>query len=109
MFKMSNKTSLYDEGHAVLILECILATREKKLRTKVLLECLIQWKDFPLEDATWEGLEALQHPTLQLLWRNANQGGEITTDSDVGYWYFVWAIIIFLVIYFLFVNGFYDN
>ena len=32
----------------------ILDTREKSLRNKVIKEHLVQWKDYPEEDATWE-------------------------------------------------------
>ena len=32
----------------------ILETRERTLRNRVIKDHLIQWKDFPVEDATWE-------------------------------------------------------
>ena len=32
----------------------ILDIREKSLRNKVIREHLVQWKDYPEEDATWE-------------------------------------------------------
>ena len=33
----------------------------------VILEYLVKWKELPMEDATWEGEQVLQHPSLQLL------------------------------------------
>lgn len=44
-----------------------LATLEKKLETKVPPEYFIQWKNLPLEDATWAGPKTQQHQALQLL------------------------------------------
>ena len=38
----------------------ILDTRERSLRTKTIREHLIQWKDYPEEDATWEDETKLQ-------------------------------------------------
>lgn len=32
------------------------------MRNKVILEYLIKWKSFPLDDAIWEGEEMLKHP-----------------------------------------------
>ncbi|WP_208972681.1 hypothetical protein, partial [Escherichia coli] len=32
----------------------ILETRERSLRNRVIRDHLVQWKDYPLEDATWE-------------------------------------------------------
>ena len=45
---------LYDEVQLVLILEKILKTKERRLRSKTIKEYLVQWKDFPSEEATWE-------------------------------------------------------
>ena len=41
--------------------------RERKLRNKVIQEYLIRWKDFPIEDATWEVDQILLHQNLELL------------------------------------------
>ena len=41
-----------DEGHLVLHPDAILDTRERHLRSKVLKEFLIRWRNFPGEDAT---------------------------------------------------------
>ena len=43
-----------EEGQLVLIPEEVLEVREKKLRKRSIKEYLIRWKDFPIEDATWE-------------------------------------------------------
>ena len=58
---------LDDEGKLILIPEAILDFREKKLRSRVIREYLIKWKGLPIEDATWESEEILQHPELRLL------------------------------------------
>ena len=44
-----------DEGHLVLQPEAILDTRERHLRSRVVNEYLIRWRNLPDEDATWEG------------------------------------------------------
>ena len=58
---------LDDEGKLILIPEAILDFREKELRSYVIREYLIKWKDVPIEDAKWESEEILQHPELRLL------------------------------------------
>jgi hypothetical protein len=58
---------LDEEGQLVLIPEEILEVRERRLRSRVIREFLIRWRDLPVEDATWEGDQILQHPNLQLL------------------------------------------
>ena len=56
-----------DEGHLVLQPEVILDTRERQLRSMVIKEYMIRWRNLPDEDATWEGKKILQHPSLLLL------------------------------------------
>lgn len=58
---------LDSEGKLETIPEKILAVHEKHLRNRSIREYLIQWKNLPLDDATWEGKQILQHPNLQLL------------------------------------------
>ena len=53
---------LDEEGQLVLIPEEILQERERKLRSRIIQEFLVKWKDLPIEDATWEGEQVLQHP-----------------------------------------------
>lgn len=55
------------EGKLILELETVLNVREKRLRNKLIPENLVKWKGLPLEDATWEGIEIFDHPSLQLL------------------------------------------
>ena len=58
---------LDDEGKLILIPKAILYFRKKQLRNHVIREYLIKWKDLPIEDATWESEEILQHLELRLL------------------------------------------
>lgn len=59
---ISNPNHVLDDEQSVLptqgILELrpdkILDTRERNLRNRVLRDHLVQWKDYPVEDATWE-------------------------------------------------------
>ena len=57
---------LDDEGKLTLILEKVLNTRERILRSKTIKEYLVQWKERPSEDATWEEENILKHPNLEL-------------------------------------------
>ena len=56
-----------DERHLVLQPEAIIDTRERWLRSRMVREFLVRWKNFPDEDATWESEKILQHPSLQFL------------------------------------------
>ena len=58
---------LDDEGQLILISERILEGREHKLRNIIIRDYLVQCKDLPIEEATWEAKQVLQHPALQLL------------------------------------------
>jgi hypothetical protein len=58
---------LDEEGHLELVLEEVLEFRERKLRSRVIKECLIIWRGLPQEDATWESEQVFQHPVLVLL------------------------------------------
>lgn len=58
---------LDEEGKWILILESILEVHERTLRRRVIKEYLVKWKNFPLEDATWESEQILQHLELRLL------------------------------------------
>ena len=46
---------LDDEGVLILTPEWIIQIRERKLRNRVIREYLVQWKQLPPDDATWEG------------------------------------------------------
>ena len=45
----------------------ILSTRERKLRNRSIIEHLVQWKHFSVEDATWEDQATLYHDFPQLI------------------------------------------
>ena len=47
--------------------EQILSTKERKLRNRSIIEHLIQWKHFVVEDATWEDQSKLYHDFPQLI------------------------------------------
>jgi len=51
---------LDEEGQLVHILEEIREVREKKLWRRSIIEYLVKWKDFPIEDATWESEQVIQ-------------------------------------------------
>jgi hypothetical protein len=46
---------LDEEGHLVLTLKKIMDVRERRLRTRVIREYLVKWRNLPAKDATWEG------------------------------------------------------
>ena len=58
---------LDDEGKLILVPEAILDTRERVLRRRTIREYLVKWRNLPVEDATWENEQILQHPELKLL------------------------------------------
>lgn len=58
-------SSLDDEGRVILEREGIISTREKKLRSRVIKEYLIKWKDLLEEEASYKFRQ--QHPSLHML------------------------------------------
>ena len=73
---------LDDEGLLILIPKQIIQTRERKLRNQAIREYLVQWKELPPEDATWEGKQVWQHPSLQLLEDKQSQAGRTVMSSS---------------------------
>jgi hypothetical protein len=65
---------LDEEGQLELVLEEVLEFQERKLRSRFIKECLIKWRGLPVEDATWESEQVLQHLGLVLL--EDKQSGE---------------------------------
>jgi hypothetical protein len=74
---------LDEEGQLVLVPEEVLEVREKKLQKTVIREYLVRWRELPVEDATWESEQILQHPNLQLLGDKQSRGGR-TVMSPFG-------------------------
>ena len=66
---------LDDEFQLIFVLENILKIRKRRLRSKTIKEYLVQSKDLPSEDATWEEEKILQHPNLKLLEDNQSWVG----------------------------------
>lgn len=58
---------LDEEGKLILVPERIIETRERKLRSRIIKEHLVKWKDLPEEDATRERPEILTYPALHCL------------------------------------------
>ena len=58
---------LDDEGKLVLIPKKISRTRERRLLCRTIKEYLVQWKDLPSEEATWEDEQIFHHPNLAFL------------------------------------------
>ena len=71
-----------DDGLLILIPERIIQTRERKLRNRVIREYLVQWKELPPEDATWEGEQVLQHPNLKFLEDKQSLAGRTVMSSS---------------------------
>jgi hypothetical protein len=66
---------LDEEGQLELVPEEVLEFRERRLRSRVIRECLVRWRGLPVEDATWESEQILQHPGLVLLEDKQSQEG----------------------------------
>jgi hypothetical protein len=45
---------LDEEGRIILEPEAIIATQEKRIRSRVIMEYMIKWKNLPKEDVVWE-------------------------------------------------------
>ena len=73
---------LDDEGQLVQIPERILEVRERKLRNIIIRDYLVQWKDLPIEEATWEAEQGLQHQALQLLEDKQIRAGRTVVSSS---------------------------
>jgi hypothetical protein len=58
-----------------LVLEEVLEFQERKLRRRVIRECLIISRGILVDDATWESEKVLQHPRLVFLEEKQFQKG----------------------------------
>jgi hypothetical protein len=61
---------LDEEVQLILIHEDVLEVREKMLRNRSIKEYLIKWKNLPIEDASWESEQVLQHMIQNCLWES---------------------------------------
>jgi len=58
---------LDEEGWLELVPEEVLEFKERRLKSRVIRECLVRWRRLPVEDIIWESEQILQHPGLMLL------------------------------------------
>ena len=58
----------------LLTTEEIVGVRERRLRSRMVREYRVKWRDWPTEDATWEREHILQCLGLQLLEDKQSQG-----------------------------------
>jgi hypothetical protein len=59
---------LDEEGRIILDPKAIIATREKRLRSRIIKEYMIKWKNLLEENIAWESEHFLQlHPSLSFL------------------------------------------
>jgi hypothetical protein len=66
---------LDERGQMLLTTEEIVGVRERRLRSRMVREYRVKWRDWPTEDATWEREHILQRLGLQLLEDKQSQGG----------------------------------
>ena len=52
-------TLLVNQEEFIIALERILDTKEKQLHQRTIKEVLVQWKGYPIEDASWEDWDQL--------------------------------------------------
>ena len=59
---------LDEEGKFILEPIKVIETRTKNLRNRYIIEHLVQWKNLPIEEASWESNDFVKcHPILQTL------------------------------------------
>ena len=63
-----------EEGQLELVPDEVLEHKERRLRSRVIRECLVRWRGLPV-GLTWEGDRILQHPGLTLLKDKQSQEG----------------------------------
>jgi hypothetical protein len=64
---LEDSPPLDEEGQLELVPKKVLEHRERKLGSRIIRECLVKWRGLPVEDATWEGAQILEHLSLMLL------------------------------------------
>ena len=66
---------LDERGKMFLTTEEIVGVRERKLRSRMVREYRVKWRDWSVEDAMWEREHILQRLGLQLLEEKQSRGG----------------------------------
>ena len=59
--RINSSIPIDETGSFQMLPECILDSREKKLRGRVIQEHLVKWDIYPMEEASWVSVEDLRH------------------------------------------------
>jgi hypothetical protein len=74
---------LDESGQMLLTPEEILGVPERRMRSRVIREYHVRWRDWPVENASWESEHILQHPSLRLLEDKQSREGRIVISPTL--------------------------